>query len=207
MNLKNIYWYFKGELSSDFCDKIIEHGNSKREKLAMIGDYANKKKITKKDELNLKKKRNSNVAFLSDPWIFQSIVPIIETANRNAEWNFEISYYESIQFTKYKLNQFYSWHCDPFPGPYDRPNAPDLHGKIRKLSAIVQLSDPKDYKGGEFELQPRTTDKPNYKINVKEIKPKGSVLVFPSHLWHRVKPVTKGIRYSLVIWCLGYPFK
>tara|TARA_R100001163_G_C5048170_1_gene185224 strand:+ start:764 stop:1387 length:624 start_codon:yes stop_codon:yes gene_type:complete len=207
MNLKNVYWYFKEELSSDFCDKIIEHGNSKREKLAMIGDYANKKKITKKDELNLKKKRNSNVAFLSDPWIYQKIVPIIETANRNAEWNFEISYFESIQFTKYKLNQFYSWHSDPFPGPYDRPNVPDFHGKIRKLSAVVQLSDPKNYKGGEFEIQPRNTDKPNYKINVKEIKPKGSVLVFPSHLWHRVKPVTKGIRYSLVIWCLGYPFK
>ena len=40
-----------------------------------------------------------------------------------------------------------------------------------------------------------------------EIKQKGSVVVFPSHLWHRVKPVTKGTRYSLVMWNLGYPFK
>jgi PKHD-type hydroxylase len=207
MNLKNIYWYFKSELSADFCNKIIEHGNSKREKLAMIGDYAKKEKISKKDEKNLKKKRNSNVAFLDDQWIYQKIVPIIETANRNSGWNFEISYYESIQFTKYKLNQFYSWHCDPFPEPYNKPNFPDFHGKIRKLSAVVQLSDPKDYKGGNFEIQPRSAEKANYKINVKEFKPKGSVLVFPSHLWHRVKPVTKGVRYSLVIWCLGYPFK
>ena len=41
----------------------------------------------------------------------------------------------------------------------------------------------------------------------KEILPKGSVIVFPSFVWHRVKPVTKGVRYSLVMWNLGYPFK
>jgi PKHD-type hydroxylase len=40
-----------------------------------------------------------------------------------------------------------------------------------------------------------------------EISQRGSIVVFPSHVWHRVKPVTKGIRYSLVIWNLGYPFK
>jgi len=41
----------------------------------------------------------------------------------------------------------------------------------------------------------------------KEILSKGSIIVFPSFLWHRVKPVTKGTRYSLVVWNLGYPFK
>jgi hypothetical protein len=40
-----------------------------------------------------------------------------------------------------------------------------------------------------------------------EILPKGSIIVFPSFLWHRVKPVTRGVRYSLVLWHLGYPFK
>ena len=46
-----------------------------------------------------------------------------------------------------------------------------------------------------------------HKIQCKEIFPKGSIVVFPSFLWHRVKPVTKGTRYSLVLWHLGYPFK
>jgi PKHD-type hydroxylase len=41
----------------------------------------------------------------------------------------------------------------------------------------------------------------------KEISPKGSIIVFPSFLWHRVKPVMQGTRYSLVLWNLGYPFK
>ena len=51
---------------------------------------------------------------------------------------------------------------------------------------------------------------PNKKANtkvVKEIRPKGSLIIFPSDLWHRVRPVTKGTRYSLVIWNLGWPFK
>jgi PKHD-type hydroxylase len=41
----------------------------------------------------------------------------------------------------------------------------------------------------------------------EEIRERGSIVVFPSHVWHRVKPVTKGTRYSLVIWNLGYPFR
>jgi PKHD-type hydroxylase len=44
-------------------------------------------------------------------------------------------------------------------------------------------------------------------IKAKEILSKGSIIIFPSHLWHRVKPVMKGTRYSLVLWNLGNPFK
>jgi len=88
------------------------------------------------------------------------------------------------------------------------PNDPS-HGKIRKLSVTVTLSDPKDYKGGELEFDFRNED-PNKKPNVKkctEILPKGSLVVFPGFVWHRVCPVKKGSRYSLVIWSLGWPYK
>jgi PKHD-type hydroxylase len=73
----------------------------------------------------------------------------------------------------------------------------------------VSLSDDKEYKGGDFEIDFRNKD-PDKKSNtrvIKEIRPKGSIVVFPSDLWHRVKPITKGVRYSLVIWNLGWPFK
>ena len=40
-----------------------------------------------------------------------------------------------------------------------------------------------------------------------EIRPQGSVIVFPSFVWHRVTPVTKGTRYSLVLWTCGQPFR
>ena len=83
------------------------------------------------------------------------------------------------------------------------------NGKIRKLSVTVTLSDPKDYKGGELEFDFRNQD-PDKKPNIKkciEILPKGSLVVFPSFVWHRVCPVKKGERKSLVIWNLGWPFK
>ena len=73
----------------------------------------------------------------------------------------------------------------------------------------VTLSDPKEYSGGELEFDFRNLDpdKPNKKIKCKEILPKGSLVVFPSFVWHRVCPVKKGSRHSLVIWNLGWPFK
>ena len=54
---------------------------------------------------------------------------------------------------------------------------------------------------------PHMRDEAKHLRRAKEILPKGSIIVFPSFVWHRVKPVTKGTRYSLVMWNLGYPFK
>ena len=74
---------------------------------------------------------------------------------------------------------------------------------------MVSLSNSDDYEGGELEFDFRNLD-PNQKqviVPCKEIMERGSIVVFPSHLWHRVQPVTKGIRYSLVLWNLGHPFK
>ena len=81
-----------------------------------------------------------------------------------------------------------------------------LHGKIRKLSMSVSLSDSQEYNGGNLEFDFRAISK-NKPWACKEINSKGSVVVFPSFLWHRVTPVTRGIRYSLVSWHTGDPFK
>jgi PKHD-type hydroxylase len=71
------------------------------------------------------------------------------------------------------------------------------------------LSKPEDYEGGELEFglfNPNTKRKYNF-LKCEEIKPQGSIVVFPSFLWHRVTPVTKGKRNSLVIWSQGDRFK
>ena len=71
------------------------------------------------------------------------------------------------------------------------------------------LSEPEDYKGGELEFDFRNRD-PDKKNNIRkctEILPKGSLVVFPGFVWHRVCPVKKGTRHSLVIWNLGWPYK
>jgi len=97
---------------------------------------------------------------------------------------------DAIQYTEYdsKTNDNYDWHLDI--------------GKesTRKLSIIVQLSSPDEYEGGELQLKmgPEPTNIP---------KQKGFITVFPSFLLHRVTPVTKGLRKSLVWWVGGSQFK
>jgi|DEB0MinimDraft_10_1074344.scaffolds.fasta_scaffold08521_7 PKHD-type hydroxylase len=214
MRLINHYWYFKSAIPNHICDQIIEYGKSKNENtLGLIGSLGIKrdtkeKPLTKKEIKDLKKTRNSNIVWLSEPWIYKEIHPYINLANKNAGWNFEWDWSEACQFTKYGKGQYYDWHSDCLEKPYEDPDL-NINGKIRKLSATINLSDPKDYKGGELEFDFKN-QYPNKKPNIRtctEILPKGSLVVFPSFVWHRVKPVTKGVRYSLVIWNLGYPFK
>ena len=212
MNLSNYYWYFQSAIPPRICDDIIKYGLSQAETMARTGGYDNRE-LTKKEIKDIKRKRNSDVVWLNDRWIYKEIQPYVDQANKNAEWNFQWDWSESCQFTKYKLNQYYDWHCDSWDEPYDKKdlNHPE-HSKIRKLSMTCQLTDGSEYEGGELEFDfrnydPHMRDESKHRIQCKEILPKGSIIVFPSFVWHRVKPVTKGVRYSLVMWNLGYPFK
>ena len=210
MNLTNYYWYFKSAVPSRICDEIVKYGQQLQDQMAVTGGFGDAKKLNQKQIKDLKTKRDSNIVWMSDRWIYKEIQPYVHQANANAGWNFQWDWSESCQFTKYKKGQYYDWHCDSWDKPYIRqqPNDPS-HGKIRKLSVTVTLSDPKDYKGGELEFDFRNLD-PDKKPNIhkcKEILPKGSLVVFPSFVWHRVCPVKSGERNSLVIWNLGWPFK
>lgn len=181
--------------------------------------------------------RDSNVSWLDDDWIYKALWPFIQEANKNAGWNFDWDFTENIQFTKYGVGQFYGWHADTGPKAYEEfdPSVhkvkldkngepalsadgslvaeaheattdPKMIGKMRKLSVTVSLSDPKDYDGGNlnFDLGPHRPDRYH---ECTEIRPRGSIIVFPSYIYHQVTPVTRGTRYSLVAWNLGYPFK
>ena len=210
MNISNHYWYFKSAIPPRICDDIIKHGLSQAETMARTGDYGDKE-LSKDQIKDMKRKRNSDLVWLNDTWIYKEIHPYLIEANKNAGWNFQWDRSEACQFTKYKLNQYYDWHCDSWNKPYDKPDTPE-HGKIRKLSMTCQLTDGSEYKGGELEFDfrnydPHMRDESKHLIKVKEILSKGSIVVFPSHVWHRVKPVTSGTRYSLVVWSIGDPFK
>ena len=212
MNLYNHYWYFKSALPAKLCDDIIRYGLLHKENLARTGNFNNDKELSNEEIKDLKRKRNSDLVWLTDLWIYKELQPYVHQANKLAGWNFEWDRSESIQFTKYKLNQYYDWHCDSWNRPYDKPDNPNEHGKIRKLSMTCQLTDGSEYEGGELEFDfrnydPHMREEDKHLIQAKEILTKGSIIVFPSHVWHRVKPVTKGVRYSLVMWNLGYPFK
>tara|TARA_Y100000361_G_scaffold107801_1_gene97634 strand:+ start:2376 stop:2993 length:618 start_codon:yes stop_codon:yes gene_type:complete len=112
----------------------------------------------------------------------------------NENWNFDLhSIVENIQYTEYhaKDKGHYDWHADLGPG----------FASLRKISITINLSDPKDYEGGtlEFNLGGKTKT-----FGPKE---KGAIVLFPSYMLHRVQPVTKGVRKSLVLWIGGKPFR
>ena len=209
MNLENYYWYFKDALSPRFCDEVIKYSLYQKEMLAKTGGFNKVKDLNKEQLKQLKSKRNSDVVWLNDNWIYKEIMPFVKAANQNAGWNFQFDFTESCQFTNSKLNQYYEWHCDSWNKPYSTND--NTNGKIRKLSMTCQLTDGSEYTGGELEFDFRNYDPPmrdeeKHLSRCNEILSKGSIIVFPSFVWHRVKPVTSGTRYSLVAWHLGNPF-
>jgi PKHD-type hydroxylase len=181
--------------------------------------------------------RDSKVVFLDNNWLYELMWPFIREANKQAGWNFEWDFTEHFQFTKYGPDQFYGWHADaglypyklidenttflknpdgsdkldpggnPMPSSMEYTDNPNQAGKIRKISTTLSLNDPSEYKGGNlrFDLGPHRNDERYHTCT--EIRPQGSVIIFPSHIYHQVTPVTTGTRYSLVSWSLGPPWK
>jgi PKHD-type hydroxylase len=175
--------------------------------------------------------RDSDVAWLGDQWLYDLIYPLVDEANMKAGWQWQWDSAEKFQFTVYKPSGFYSWHKD---GPSDqfgvyrryiegitqtprRANGllPDQYtdleymvGKVRKLSVTLNLNEPGAYDGGNLKFDyGKHIEGENQFHECEEIRPQGSVIVFPSFADHCVTPVTQGTRYSLVLWCLGNPFK
>ena len=218
MNLASYYYYFKSALTPRMCDEIIKYGKEHDPQMAITGgsdDERNRKAdgTLKKSVINnIQKKRKSDIVWMNDRWIYKEIHPYIHEANKAAGWNFEWDFSESCQFTKYGVGQYYGWHTDSWTKVYNKPNEPNTHGKIRKLSVTISLNDPDEYDGGnlEFDFRNQVDWERNKKSKIKsctEIRPRGSIIVFPSFVWHRVEPVTRGTRYSLVVWNLGKPFR
>ena len=130
----------------------------------------------------------------------------MEGANERSGWKYDITGAEDMQITRYKKGGFYYFHKDgkgDYLSAYNKPDNEFMHGHVRKLSMTVLLND--NYEGGEFQFA--TLNKEKCTINTPEFNKTGMIIVFPSDVEHRVAPVTKGIRYSLVTWFLGPPFK
>jgi len=133
--------------------------------------------------------RSSRVSWINnETWVRDTLYEYIKLANRNA-FNVRVENFADLQYTEYHASEegHYGWHTDVSwieKKPFDR-----------KLSITVQLSNASDYEGGDFEF-----DEVETPDNSKE---KGTVLIFPSYLSHRVLPITSGVRRSLVAWFEG----
>ena len=125
--------------------------------------------------------------------------PLVHQANKDAGWNFQWDVTESAQFTEYKPGQFYDWHPDMGTDPYTEGK---WKGRYRKLSTTLLLNDPSEFDGGTLEFHHNRDQ-----LTVcDQLDMKGSLVVFPAFVYHKVNPVTRGIRYSLVTWNCGFPF-
>lgn len=192
MNISVPAWIFNdGHFSSEFCDEIVTYCNENLE--------LNKANIGPTEELSTTKDsvRSSTVGFIYPEddygkYIHEVIRDVFIQYNQYFDFVIDPSTIE-IQYTTYHAedNGHYSWHTDSWHGTQgDNPE--------RKLSMTFQLSDSSDYEGGEFETDPAFISIPS-----DAIKDKGTIVVFPSLLRHRVNKITKGTRRSLVAWCGG----
>lgn len=187
--MNKVYYLAPAAVPADICNDIINRGKALPSQNATIG-FDNDRQDNSY--------RVSTIRWFYGPDnkdIVQLMMHHATLANRE-HFGFDISIgAHEFQFTEYHgdVAGKYEWHHDVWWG---NPRAHD-----RKLSVVIQLSDPSTYDGGDFELAEPCD------FNGKLFKPRGSVLVFPSFMRHRVTPVTRGTRYSLVTWVDGPKFR
>ncbi len=133
--------------------------------------------------------RACTVRWLDDEWLLSILWKYVEEANARG-FGVAVERRAEMQVSEYTAEQggHYDWHHDVH---WNGQSEWD-----RKLSITVQLSDPEEYEGGNFEFEEVKTN--------ADFRSKGTVLVFPSYLRHRIHPVTSGTRRALVAWFFGH---
>ena len=169
------------------CQKIIDAGRRQKPQQAQVG-------MNKPSGGIDTKKRTTTISWLPfkemEP-MYNDINQFIQKANKNHFGFGDIKITEQAQFTEYPEGGFYDWHMDTDVNmQYEPP--------VRKISMTLLLSPEDQFEGGDLELMA-----PGKRANMKQ----GHAIIFASFLNHRVAPVTKGVRQSLVMWFGGDPFK
>ena len=172
-------------MDEDFCKAVIQLSDNFAEQEATV--------IDGRADTNIR----SNSLYAIDAEAFKAIVfDWVQTANLEMGWLFDLTGVENLQLSKYTEQERYGWHYDVQAG-----------NKCRKLTFNVVLND--DYEGGDFQFSWGSPSAPYRKRVIAEpaLERAGKIVVFPSYYYHRVTPVTKGVRYSLTGWAWGPPFK
>ena len=193
-----MFFVFPRAIKPEICDQIVTDCKQNILKKASV--------------LNLDKKgrddpeiRKTSVHFIDDEKnkINELAWHFLREANK-VQFHYDLTYFQAIQFAEYKDGGFYGWHQDA--------NGIDPDNETRKLSLTLVLSNPDNFDGGELQFynggRPMEDmgDMTGEQVQ-KDIQTQGTVVVFDSRDWHRVTPVTKGIRHSVVCWTLGPNFK
>ena len=171
------------------CQDIINAGHAEKPQIAEVGMNRPGGGINKK-------KRTTTISWIPFdklPQMYKIVDNQLSIVNLN-HFGFEnVEITEPAQFTEYPKGGFYDWHMDlnPFGQSGEHP--------IRKISMTCLLSDPSEFKGGDLVFE----DGKNNTVKLQQ----GQAIFFASFMRHRVEPIKKGIRRSLVMWFGGPPFK
>lgn len=182
--MKNIWEVWSAALTKAECDAIAARAARYPENDATVG-FSD----TQREDHGYRSSRIRWLDATREKDIVARIMDFVHQSNRN-NFGVEIVAPFELQFTEYQAsnNGHYDWHQDVWlesPRPY-----------ARKLSVVVQMSEPDEYTGGGFEFF--GVESPGDRF-----MPRGSLLVFPSFLQHCVNPVASGTRRSLVTWIEG----
>ena len=173
--------------SPEQCRKIIDCGRRQPPQQAQVG-------MNKPGGGVDTKKRTTTISWIpfnEMPEMYNDLNRFIQKANLNHFGFDDIQITENAQFTEYPEGGFYDWHMDCDVNMQHEP-------PVRKISMTLLLNDPSEFEGGHLELMA-----PGKFAELKQ----GHAIVFASFLNHRVQPVTKGVRQSLVVWFGGKPFR
>ena len=132
--------------------------------------------------------------------LFNKLNLAIEKINDDY-YNYDLNGYSSIQYTTYSGDELghYDYHIDMSIG-YNIDETQLKYGDSRKLSLSLILSDSDSYEGGKFTMR---LNKNEHEMPQK----RGRILFFPSFISHKVHPITKGVRKSIVVWVEGPKFR
>jgi PKHD-type hydroxylase len=183
-----------GVFSDRQCERIIELGCSLPSDDAGLEGAAGEST----SDVSLRRSRTAWIPYdESSAWIYRKLALVAERANRR--YRFELTgFEEDLQFTSYdRPGAFYTWHQDGL----------DATVANRKLSLVVQLSDPSEYEGAELEVFATVEHSHRDGSAGDRNAARGTVVVFPSFELHRVCPLRSGVRHSLVSWVSGPPFR
>ena len=168
------------------CQMVIDAGRKQRPQKAQVGMNKSEGGVDTK-----KRVTTSWIPFKEMQPMYSQINEFIQKANRN-HFGFEnIQITEQAQFTEYPEGGFYDWHMDTDVNMQHEP-------PVRKISMTLLLSPENQFEGGDLELMA-----PGKRAKLKQ----GHAIIFASFINHRIAPVTRGVRQSLVMWFGGEPFK
>jgi len=185
--MKGEWCYFKSYVTPELCNKIIANSLLLSSQDGVVG--LNEGLVD--NSIRKSKVRFINSNDLNFTFLFDLLWKTAISANKDF-FDIQISKLDFVQFTEYneEYRGEYKEHHDVFWMNGD----PYYH---RKLSCIIQLSNPNDYDGGDFFIT-----EASHPLD-KEARLQGSIVYFPSCIKHKVTPVTRGTRYSLVAWFEG----